>query len=478
MTNEAVPGTPVDARAPSTASSNKKRQGRGRPTSKGDDSRDVLFLKGAAAQQTKNPGNLIYYALCEERYDEYAAFPDNHPSKAEICRGIVDEVLRSGGKFRSPTGGTMTYASALQKTKDRMRQIAKPKIRPDHVNENDVVFTRGANNHLYAGNAKWRLLLDQYVTRFYRDFIANGMKDREGASKRRPQYQIDIINEVVSIIRKRGGTFRRGETLEALTDDEIIQKNVARFKDLKKELRKGRVFPIPQRSANGTIACNNTSATSDTIKTEEGSFDASGKDLVVMSFATPAALASVSGQSYTRMLSKPGCTSVKKTVKRAEDLKNLKKETRAKWRRGGGISSRRSNGTRIKDDDEDSGYDSSILPSDDDESEGDGSGSSEEEEFAALIRLSKEKQNMDRRERLKRRRLGQPAPAPPRLRSTASKRRKVSSIPKRQNKEEEGDDDDDEEEAYEKSEYEKLREEKIKRNQRRLVELGLAGNFK
>ena len=364
----------------------------------------------------------------------------------------------------------MTYASALQKTKDRMRQIAKPKIRPDHVNENDVVFTRGANNHLYAGNAKWRLLLDQYVTRFYRDFIANGMKDREGASKRRPQYQIDIINEVVSIIRKRGGTFRRGETLEALTDDEIIQKNVARFKDLKKELRKGRVFP----------QCSTNNATDDAIKTEEGSFDASGKDVVVISFANPAALTSVSGQSYTRMLSKPGCTSVKKTVKRAEDLKNLKKETRAKWRRGGGTS-RKANGIRIKDDDEDSGYDSSMLASDEDESGGDGADSSgdEEEEVATLARLSKERQNMDRRERLKRRRLGRPAPAPPRLRSTASKRHKVSSIPKRQIKEadEDDDDDDDDEEAYEKSEYEKLREEKIQRNQRRLVELGLAGKF-
>jgi len=468
MTNEAAPGTPVDARAPSAASSNKKRRGRGRPTSKSDDSKDVLFLKGAAAQQTKHSANLTYYALCEERYDEYAALPDNHPSKAEICRGIVGEVLRSGGKFRTPTGGTMTHASALQKTKDRMRQIAKPKIRPDNVNENDVVFTRGANNHLYAGNTKWRLLLDQYVTRFYRDFIANGMKDREGASKRRPQYQIDIINEVVSIIRKRGGTFRRGETLEALTDDEIIKKNVARFKDLKKELRKGRVFP--QCSANAT----------DAIKTEEGSFDASEKDVVVISFATPADLASVSGQSHTRMLSKPGCTSVKKTVKRAEDLKNLKKETRAKWRRGGDPS-RRANGARIKDDDEDSGYDSSMLPSDDDESEGggaksDGEDSSEEEEFATLTRLSKERRNMDRQERLKRRRLGRPAPVPPRLRSTASKRPRVSSIQKIKRGEEE--EDDDEEEAYEKSEYEKLREEKIKRNQRRLVELGLAGKFK
>ena len=468
MTNEAAPGTPVDSRAPSAASSNKKRRGRGRPTSKSDDSKDVLFLKGAAAQQTKHSANLTYYALCEERYDEYAALPDNHPSKAEICRGIVGEVLRSGGKFRSPTGGTMTHASALQKTKDRMRQIAKPKIRPDNVNENDVVFTRGANNHLYAGNTKWRLLLDQYVTRFYRDFIANGMKDREGASKRRPQYQIDIINEVVSIIRKRGGTFRRGETLEALTDDEIIKKNVARFKDLKKELRKGRVFP--QCSANAT----------DAIKTEEGSFDASEKDVVVISFATPADLASVSGQSHTRMLSKPGCTSVKKTVKRAEDLKNLKKETRAKWRRGGDTS-RRANGARIQDDDEDSGYDSSMLSSDDDESEGgdaksDGADSSEEEEFATLTRLSKERRNMDRQERLKRRRLGRPAPVPPRLRSTASKRPRVLSIQKIKRGEEE--EDDDEEEAYEKSEYEKLREEKIKRNQRRLVELGLAGKFK
>ena len=168
---------------------------------------------------------------------------------------------------------------------------------------------------------------------------------------------------------------------------------------MKKELRKGRVFP--QCSANAT----------DAIKTEEGSFDASEKDVVVISFATPADLASVSGQSHTRMLSKPGCTSVKKTVKRAEDLKNLKKETRAKWRRGGDPS-RRANGASIKDDDEGSGYDSSMLASDDDESSSsDGADSSEED--ATLTRLSKQRQNMDRRERLKRRRSGQPVPPRP-----------------------------------------------------------------
>lgn len=411
-------------------------------------SKDVLFLKGAAAQQTTHPGNLAYYALCEAKYEKYAALPDNHPSKAQICRDVVDEVLRSGGKFRSPTGGTMTHAAAMQKTKDRMRQIAKPKIRPDHVNDNDVVFTRGANNHLYAGNAKWRTLLDHFVTDYYKEFIANGMNDSGGASKRQ-QYQIDIINEITSIVQGRGGTFRRGDNLEELENDEITKKTHARFKDLKKQLKKGKVFP--QRYA----AMCSTSAASATIKMEEASNDTAagnGNDMAM-----------VADEKY--ILKKMGCTSVKKTVKTKKDLKNFETETRPKWHKPASNKVRRSSGPKIKEDEDDDGYDSSMLASDNGDDDDTGSDEEEEEEDAhTLTRLGKEKPKMDRTERLKRRCSGQPAPPCP----NAARTKKI----KKEEKDEEGGDED--MPKYELSEYEKLREEKIKRNQQRLVELGLA----
>jgi len=464
MTSRA--STPAAACASSAAASDKKRRGRGRPASRSvadsDGIRDVLFLKGAAAQQTTHPGNLAYYAMCEEKYEEYAALPDNHPSRAQICRGIIDSVLQSGGVFLSPTGGTMSRASAMQKTKDRMRQIAKPKIRPDNVNENDVVFTRGANNHLYAGNAKWRSLLDQFVMEYYRDFVENGMKDN-GTNKRQ-KYQIDIINEVTSIVQERGGTFRSGDNLEALTNDEIIKKTHARFKDLKKELKRGKVFP--QRSAT---LCS-SSAASAGIKVEEASSGAVARNIIA---ERPLVSSVVLVDAERYVLRKTGCTSVKKFVKNKKDMKNLKKETKPKWRKAGV----RANAHGIKEDKDGDEYDSSMLASDNDgSSDSDGEDSSGEEDACTTFkRLSKESQNVARSDRLKRRHSGQPASPLPH----ASKKCKASStkVKTKQIKKEEEEDCDDKDMSYELSAYELLRLEKIKRNQQRLAELGLAGKF-
>ena len=316
-----------------------------------------------------------------------------------------------------------------------------------------MVFTRGANNHLYAGNAKWRTLLDHYVLDYYQEFVANGMND-SGGPNRRQQHQIDIINEITSIVQGRGGTFRRGDNLEELDNDEIIKKTNARFKDLKKQLKKGKVFP--QRSAT---TCNTFSA-SVTIKMEEKSNDDVAKNGSVVAQAEL-----IADEKY--ILKKTGCTSVKKRVKTKKDLQNLEKETRLKWHKPASKrESKRSNGPKIKEDDDDDGYNSSMLASDNDD-DGD-SGSDEEEEAHVLIRLGSEKQKMDRSERLKRRRSGQPAS----LRSYTSKRSRTKKIKKEEKDEQDGGDED--MPKYELSEYEKLREEKIKRNQQRLVELGLA----
>jgi hypothetical protein len=128
---------------------------------------DVLTLKGAAAQQTTHPGNLIYYQLCEERFAEYES--SSQQQRREICHEIATSIVKKrGGVFRKYNGSKMDEKAAITKTKDRMRQIQKPKIvPPENVGEHDVVFKVGAANHLFPGNAKWRALLDKYVQRYW-----------------------------------------------------------------------------------------------------------------------------------------------------------------------------------------------------------------------------------------------------------------------------------------------------------------------
>ena len=412
-------------------------------------SKDVLSLRGAAAQQTEHPGNLAYYGLCENRYEEYAALPDGHPSRDEICEAIVDEILGSGGNFRSHTGGNMSRAAAVEKTRSRMRQIEKPKIRPNLVGENDVVFCMGASNHLYAGNAKWRSLLDHFVTDYYKEFISNGMKDH-GKQNKRQQYQIDVINKITSIVRSRGGTFRRGDNLEALDDDEIMKKTNARFVDLKKELRKGRIFPrcysapIKVEGESSAAAAENNNAAARTLAANE-------RHVAVE-------------ERY--VLKNAGCTSVKTSVQSREALENLKEEAESrrhkrKRGKGGKKAKRRSSSIGDDDDDDDDGQSSGYNSS---------SSDSEGDEEGLDVSSRRQKQILERIQRLKRRRAGQPAP--PRPQNTKKWKRTTKKA-----KAEEKDGESDDEMPRELSAYEKRREERILRNQRVLMELGLAGSF-
>jgi hypothetical protein len=107
---------------------------------KGDFStKDVLTLKGAAAQQTTNPGNLAYYKFCEERFAEYSklSVASEKSQRRAICLEIVKAVNASGGIFRRYNGKPMDDSSAIAKTMDRMRQIQKPKMAvPPSVGEN------------------------------------------------------------------------------------------------------------------------------------------------------------------------------------------------------------------------------------------------------------------------------------------------------------------------------------------------------
>ena len=101
--------------------------------------KDVIYAKGGAAQHMQNAGNLYFYQLCESRYDEYTKL-ENQPQRRNILIGeIVDAVLGTGGIFRTISGDKMTRKNAMIKTKDRMRQIGKPKIRPMGFGENAVV---------------------------------------------------------------------------------------------------------------------------------------------------------------------------------------------------------------------------------------------------------------------------------------------------------------------------------------------------
>lgn len=181
---------------------------------------DVLTLKGAAAQQTTHPGNLAYYKLCEQKYPEFSK-TESKQARRNISKEIVEKVMNdNGGVFLKHNGAKMDVAAAISKTMDRFRQIRKPKIvAPKTVGENDVVFKVGAANHLFPGNAKWRLLLDQHVKSYWPELFpasndeSNDVSDDNGkddvaaeteakqssAWKRvrgqRPYYQVNLMNQ-------------------------------------------------------------------------------------------------------------------------------------------------------------------------------------------------------------------------------------------------------------------------------------------
>ena len=114
----------------------------GRPSKSNKDTRnDVLYAKGAAAQTMTNPGNLLYYQLCEQRYNEFTQLNDIG-SKKQLCREVVDTITATGGCFRGVTGARLKREAAVNKTCDRFRQIGKPKLRPTGFTDNDVVTAR------------------------------------------------------------------------------------------------------------------------------------------------------------------------------------------------------------------------------------------------------------------------------------------------------------------------------------------------
>ena len=141
---------------------------------------DVLQMKGAAAQQTQHPGNIYFYSLCEEHFQEwykYDKLVDQYGKKAtymenknRVCVQIVRKFYAQpgGGIFRGFNLQPMPKQKVMEKVRARLRQIKKPKVvLPSFVGTNDVVFCSGATNHLFIGNAKLRSLLDDYEERYW-----------------------------------------------------------------------------------------------------------------------------------------------------------------------------------------------------------------------------------------------------------------------------------------------------------------------
>jgi len=81
--------------------------------------------------------------MVDDRYEEWSELKSNDRQRGVICRDIVESFLSTGGVFRTKTGEVMDQTVAATKTKDRLRQIAKPKLRPTGFGEEDVVFTAG-----------------------------------------------------------------------------------------------------------------------------------------------------------------------------------------------------------------------------------------------------------------------------------------------------------------------------------------------
>jgi hypothetical protein len=421
-----------------------KKQQRGKPSKKNsrdkDNSHDVLYLKGAASQQTTHPGNLNYYALCEERFDEWSVLDCDDPKRKQICIEIVKIVLQRGGVFHKASGGAMDIKAAVEKTNNRFRQIAKPKLRPHTglYGENDVVFAKGARNHMYPGNAKWRTLLDGYAQSYHRDMekIEEQRKANPfGTAQTRPEYMDEIVEETVSIIKSRGGRFL-DEKLKPLSHDVIVEKTHARFKDMKKEIKTGK------------LVLNVT-------KKEQTEDKSSGEAEIV------AADTSASVKVPTRELVTPGFTSVKATVSsKKERQRIIAKSQRRKGKKFYG--NQHKDRYEINLDDisiPSTPSDESEVEENDDAADNDDEGK-EEEEF----------KDLSRHERRKRRESGQPAPSRPHQltnsnQKTAKKRTRTYQTKKERTRSPSPE--------HTLSEYEQMRLAKMERNHKRLKDLGL-----
>ena len=208
-----------------------------------------------------NPGNLLYYRLCDEKFEEWSALKSNDRHRGVICRDIVETFLATGGVFRTKEGGVMDRSVAATKTKDRLRQIAKPKLRPTGFGEEDVVFCPGeflafkrgygaslsfcasptnplndigAANFLYPGNLKFKKHCESLNKTYWGDLSVDVSRRHT-----RLPHQAKIIEDCIEFVHNKGGKFR-DPNLNELSRKVTIDKIASRFRDLKKGLTKAK----------------------------------------------------------------------------------------------------------------------------------------------------------------------------------------------------------------------------------------------
>jgi hypothetical protein len=314
----------------------------------------------------------------------------------------------------------MKEPQIVAKIKDRFRQISKPKLVPNSsVGDYDVVFCSGGQNHLYPGNAKYRALLDTFASKYFANLFGDSIQE-ESIDR------YSIRDEIIQIVESRGGIFR-GPNMRAVGKSAIHEKIHSRMKDIKKLIRSGK-FQEP--------------------KDEESRLE----------------------EAYT--LSKTGCTSVKSTITISEKDQLTKKKLYKEMSRTA-IGQAKKGSSKAKKRQREQGYesddsfDSQNVLSDDDDDEDESDNENESEGENDTNGDTKEPK-LTREERMKRRR--EIASLPPEELEKRIKQARPKRSKKIKKKEES--DDENETEERELTAYEKLRLEKIKRNQKRLKDLG------
>ena len=239
-----------------------------------------------------NPGNLLFYDLCDERYEEWASVKPMDRRKGAICLEIVDAFEATGGVFRSKTGEVLDRSAAKYKAKERLRHIGKPKLRPVGFGEEDVVFAQGeisdstcrvlclrshypslthrsptierhlagSATFLYPGNAKFKKMCDGYVLAYWDGVVDMELHGRTGR-------QVKIINEVITTITNRGGVFR-DMNLNVLPHKETVVRISRRFNDMKKVLVSGKRTFVDATADGESARAEMQAASSELTRTE------------------------------------------------------------------------------------------------------------------------------------------------------------------------------------------------------------------
>ena len=261
----------------------------------------------------------------------------------------------------------------------------------------------------------------------------------------RPQYQVQIADDIIAAVTDQGGVFRDSR-LNILTHKEVVGKIFLRFKDLKKDLVKGKRTFVDATAGEAVAGDRKKPATT----------HPTGRTILEQRIG--------------------GFTKVTNVVTSAKDMRVLQRENKRKRReekkaKNGGKSQAKRKRKRGADDDEEEEEEAELNLESDDEGSGSGSGP-EGDDDVSVPRLSPARQAIARSRRMKRREAGLPVPTLKRSTRRKSKDAKTETNNACEEKPKK-----EQSHAPERplSDYEKLRLERIKRNEARLASLGLLG---